>query len=90
MAGQVGNKRFEGIEDIPSSVPIFPLTGALLLPKGQMPLNIFEPRYIAMVDAALSGDRLIGMIQPIVDGNDPTKTQLCGSGKIRLCTSGCL
>ncbi|MBL4646417.1 MAG: LON peptidase substrate-binding domain-containing protein, partial [Rhizobiales bacterium] len=55
-----------------------------------MPLNIFEPRYIAMVDAALSGDRLIGMIQPIVDGNDPAKTQLCGSGKIRLCTSGCL
>jgi len=45
-------------------VSIFPLSGALLLPGGQMPLNIFEPRYLAMVDAALAGDRLIGMIQP--------------------------
>jgi Lon protease-like protein len=44
---------------------VFPLAGALLLPRGQMPLNIFEPRYLAMIDDALrSGHRLIGMIQP--------------------------
>ena len=44
---------------------MFPLTGALLLPRGQMPLNIFEPRYLAMIDDALrAGHRLIGMIQP--------------------------
>ena len=44
---------------------MFPLPGALLLPRGQMPLNIFEPRYLAMVDDALrDGHRLIGMIQP--------------------------
>jgi Lon protease-like protein len=49
----------------PETLPLFPLTGALLLPGGQLPLNIFEPRYLAMVDAALAGDRLIGMIQPI-------------------------
>lgn len=49
---------------LPDSLPIFPLPGALLLPRGQMPLNIFEPRYLAMVDAALAGSRMIGMIQP--------------------------
>jgi Lon protease-like protein len=48
----------------PETLPLFPLAGALLLPGGQMPLNIFEPRYLAMVDVALAGDRLIGMIQP--------------------------
>ena len=52
MSVQVGNKTFDSAEDFPSSVPIFPLSGALLLPKGQMPLNIFEPRYLAMIDAA--------------------------------------
>jgi len=51
--------------DLPGQIPIFPLPGALLLPRGQMPLNIFEPRYLAMVDDALTGGhRLIGMIQP--------------------------
>jgi hypothetical protein len=51
--------------DVADVIPIFPLPGALLLPRGQMPLNIFEPRYLAMVDDALrSGVRLIGMIQP--------------------------
>lgn len=50
--------------DLPETLPLFPLPGALLLPRGQMPLNIFEPRYLAMIDAALRADRLIGMIQP--------------------------
>ena len=51
--------------DLADVIAIFPLAGALLLPRGQMPLNIFEPRYIAMIDDALrSGHRLIGMIQP--------------------------
>jgi hypothetical protein len=47
------------------TIPIFPLTGALLLPRGLLPLNIFEPRYLAMVDDALGSDRLIGMVQPV-------------------------
>ena len=51
-------------DELPPSLPIFPLTGALLLPRGVLPLNIFEPRYLAMVDDALSGNRLIGMVQP--------------------------
>jgi len=51
--------------DLADVIPVFPLSGALLLPRGQMPLNIFEPRYLAMVDDALRmGHRLIGMIQP--------------------------
>lgn len=52
------------IDSIPEIFPIFPLTGALLLPGGRLPLNIFEPRYLAMVDDALGSGRLIGMIQP--------------------------
>ena len=46
------------------TIPIFPLSGALLLPSGNLPLNIFEPRYIAMVNYALKHNKLIGMIQP--------------------------
>jgi uncharacterized protein len=59
------NAVYHGPGDLPDVIPVFPLPGALLLPRGQMPLNIFEPRYLAMVDDALrSGQRLIGMIQP--------------------------
>src|SRR3989304_1209659 len=56
---------YRGPTDLPGTIPVFPLPGALLLPRGQMPLNIFEPRYLAMVDDCLrDGHRLIGMIQP--------------------------
>ena len=59
------NAVYQGPGDLPDVIAIFPLPGALLLPRGQMPLNIFEPRYLAMVDDALRcGRRLIGMIQP--------------------------
>jgi Lon protease-like protein len=61
------NARYRGAIDLPQVIPVFPLPGALLLPRGQMPLNIFEPRYVAMIDDALrDGHRLIGMIQPDV------------------------
>jgi len=49
---------------LPDILPIFPLSGVLLLPRGRLPLNIFEPRYLAMTRDALGGERLIGMIQP--------------------------
>ena len=49
---------------LPVILPIFPLTGVLLLPRGRLPLNIFEPRYLAMTRDALAGERLIGMVQP--------------------------
>ena len=59
------NPVYERPGDLTEVIPVFPLPGALLLPRGQMPLNIFEPRYLAMVDDALrTGHRLIGMIQP--------------------------
>ena len=54
-------------DDLPESLPVFPLNGVLLLPRAELPLNIFEPRYLAMVDEALAGDRLIGMIMPRED-----------------------
>jgi Lon protease-like protein len=57
-------RRYSSVEDLPAVLPVFPMTGAVLLPRGELPLNIFEARYLAMVDAALRGDRLIGMIQP--------------------------
>src|SRR5437773_5671032 len=49
---------------LPDILPIFPLTGILLLPRGRLPLNIFEPRYLAMTHDALGGARYIGMVQP--------------------------
>src|SRR5271166_4054483 len=65
--------------DLPDVIAVFPLAGALLLPRGQLPLNIFEPRYLAMIDDALrSGLRVIGMIQPdsIHPGPDQDKPHL--------------
>jgi uncharacterized protein len=51
-------------DQLPEILPIFPLTGVLLLPRGKLPLNVFEPRYLAMTEDALSGNRMIGIIQP--------------------------
>jgi Lon protease-like protein len=51
-------------EDLPAEFPVFPLTGALLLPKGKLPLNIFEPRYLAMTLDSLAAGRMFGMVQP--------------------------
>lgn len=81
---QVGNARYLNGTDLPHSVPIFPLTAALLLPGGRMPLNIFEPRYLEMVDHVLAHDRLIGMIQPRLDG------ALRHDGEPELCEVGCI
>lgn len=59
------NAQYRGPAEMPGVIAVFPLPGALLLPRGQMPLNIFEPRYLAMIDDALrDGHRIIGMIQP--------------------------
>ena len=64
MSTRAGNEVYDGPGDLPPVVPVFPLAGVLLLPRRLLPLNIFEPRYLAMVAAVLHGDRLIGMIQP--------------------------
>ncbi len=67
---------YKGPQDCPTVIPVFPLPGALLLPRGQMPLNIFEPRYLAMIDDAMRTDRIIGMIQPDPDGGGSMNPKL--------------
>lgn len=57
--------RYRALDDLPSKLPVFPLQGCILLPRSNLPLNIFEPRYLSMVDDALSGDRMIGIVQPL-------------------------
>jgi Lon protease-like protein len=63
------NRPYTDLHALPQTLPLFPLTGAVLLPRGELPLNVFEPRYVAMVDDAIAGERLIGMIQPLPNGD---------------------
>jgi uncharacterized protein len=79
---RAGNCAYRCPEDLPAIIPVFPLPAALLLPRAEMPLNIFEPRYLSMVDAALAGDRIIGMIQP------DEQAAPCSRGA-SLCAIGC-
>ncbi len=70
-----------GAADLPAVIPLFPLPGALLLPRARLPLNIFEPRYLVMLDDALkTPDRLIGMIQPVpgAGGGEPPELHATG------------
>jgi Lon protease-like protein len=71
--------------DLPQAIPVFPLSGALLLPGGLLPLNIFEPRYLNMIDDAMAGDRLIGMVQ--ARGGDPARPALAPIGCVGKITS---
>ena len=69
---------FVSLDDLPKKIPIFPLTGAVLFPKTQLPLNIFEPRYVQMLNAALATPhKLIGMIQPIAGSDNSLKKVGC-------------
>jgi Lon protease-like protein len=64
-----GRNPFDPVfEQLPDTLPLFPLSGVLLLPGGKLPLNVFEPRYLAMVFDALAGHRMIGMVQPVQPG----------------------
>lgn len=58
-------------ENLPEVLPIFPLSGVLLLPRGHLPLNIFEPRYLNMIEDSLGSGRMIGLIQPVEPQSDP-------------------
>ncbi|MFM2421760.1 MAG: hypothetical protein RL291_290 [Pseudomonadota bacterium] len=64
-------RRFLKAADLPPSAPVFPLNGAILLPRSILPLNVFEPRYLEMVDDALSGNRLMVIVQPERGQTDP-------------------
>ncbi len=66
--------------DLPQKLPVFPLPGALLLPRADLPLNIFEPRYLEMVSDALSGERMIGIIQPKDDSDTAERPELMKVG----------
>jgi Lon protease-like protein len=66
--------------DLPQKLPVFPLPGALLLPRADLPLNIFEPRYLEMVSDALSGERMIGIIQPKDDSDTAERPDLMKVG----------
>ena len=72
------------IEDLPTAIPLFPLNGAVVLPHGQLPLNIFEPRYLSMVFDALAAPRLVGMVQPLhgKEGDCPDLYRTGGAGRI--------
>ncbi|WOC16326.1 LON peptidase substrate-binding domain-containing protein [Pseudochrobactrum sp. MP213Fo] len=90
---QAGNAYYRKASDLPEVIPVFPLVAGLLLPRGQMPLNIFEPRYLVMVDEVLAGDRLIGIIQPkIVNGVavEDKEGATKGTDRPELSDVGCL
>ena len=80
------NKPYRGPDELPQVIPVFALSGALLLPLGQLPLNIFEPRYMAMIDDAMKGDRIIGMVQLLSDapgqGSKPALYDMGCAGRI--------
>ena len=70
-------KIYNSITDLPNKLAIFPLTGAVLFPQTQLPLNIFEPKYLQMIDEVLSSpDRIMGMIQPNLSKNDSNSKNL--------------
>lgn len=74
------NDRYRNPNDLPQRLPVFPLAGALLLPRAELPLNIFEPRYVDMVNDAIAGDRLIGMIQPVLGSEKDERPSLMEIG----------
>ncbi|WP_085901599.1 LON peptidase substrate-binding domain-containing protein [Kiloniella majae] len=93
MTGGIFDPKFN---ELPSELPIFPLEGALLLPGGTLPLNVFEPRYLTMIDHALGQSRCIGMIQPnskpahgILD-KDTLDQDILNDDKMPLYKVGCL
>ncbi|MDX5393799.1 MAG: LON peptidase substrate-binding domain-containing protein [Caulobacteraceae bacterium] len=77
---------YRRVADLPQIIPIFPLDGAILLPGGDLPLQIFEPRYLNMVDDAMAGDRIIGMIQTRA-GGERSRPALVAVGCIGRITS---
>ncbi len=65
--------------DLPDTIPVFPLPGALVLPRGRLPLNLFEPRYLAMLEDTLKTEhRLIGMVQPYEGDQKPARLHTIG------------
>lgn len=77
--GGIAMTPYRRVADLPQVIPVFPLDGAMLLPGGELPLRIFEPRYLNMVDDVMAGDRVIGMIQTR-PGGERSRPNLCAVG----------
>jgi uncharacterized protein len=73
--------------DLPQTLPLFPLEGAIVFPRGVLALNIFEPRYLNMIDDALAGERLIGMIQPATGEEGEVSPELADVGTVGRITT---
>jgi uncharacterized protein len=85
-----GRNPFEpSLEQLPETLPIFPLSGVLLLPGGKLPLNVFEPRYLAMIFDSLAGHRMIGMVQPVQPGGFAGDGMPVEDGKPKVHKMGC-
>ena len=85
-----GRNPFEpSFEQLPDTLPIFPLSGVLLLPGGRLPLNIFEPRYLSMIFDSLAGHRMIGMVQPLQAGGYAGDGAPGGDGPPKVHHIGC-
>ena len=87
------NPVYRAPADLPAKIAVFPLAGALLLPRGELPLNIFEPRYLALIDDVLKAERIVGMIQPDESKESsaahPALFKVGGAGRItQLAESG--
>ena len=73
---------YKSADDLPAIIPVFPLSGAVFFPRANLPLNIFEPRYLAMVDDAMRTQRIVGMIQPAGEGARPPLHAVGCAGRI--------
>jgi uncharacterized protein len=86
----MGRNPFDpSFERLPDTLPIFPLSGVLLLPGGKLPLNIFEPRYLAMIFDSLAGHRMIGMVQPLQPGGYAGDGMPADDGRPKVHQVGC-
>jgi len=82
-------EQYQRPQDLPPRLPVFPLRGAILLPRATLPLNIFEPRYLAMLNDALAGSRLIGIIQPARAGSSGIESESPQGKSAPLRSVGC-
>lgn len=82
--------RYRRPADLPPRIPLFPLRGAILLPRATLPLNVFEPRYLEMLDDVMSGDRLIGIVQPDQDGGPEDDEESPLDQEVGLRNVGCV
>lgn len=82
--------QYLNLSDLPKTLKVFPLRGVIMLPRSSLPLNVFEPRYLTLVNDVLAGDRLIGFVQPVIhedgpespEGKDIALRQTGGAGRL--------